>query len=108
MKDDFENQINRLKSKPIPACPGNLEANVLRRIRLETGTEQDAGLFSLLALLIPRANFAFFSLALVVLMSSVASMAATKAMATDRQTELNRAFGFNSISDSTIIEFDLD
>ena len=52
----FDDSLETLRRKPLPACPGNLEATVLQRIRLQK--ERDADIWFWLDSVLPKLSFA--------------------------------------------------
>ncbi len=98
MKEELDNKVEKIRMQPAPACPENIEINVLRKIRIVNATEPEETVVGWLTGLIPNTNFALTVLALVVAVSAVATAASTLAMESDRKTELNRALGFDTIT----------
>jgi hypothetical protein len=103
MKEELDNKIEEIRRRPAPACPENIEINVLRKIRIEKSTEPEDNVVGWLTGLIPNTNFSLTALALVVAVSTVATAASTLAMASDRKTELNRALGFDTITMTNVV-----
>lgn len=70
MKDeDLDKFLGAAKRTPIPACPGSLETNVLRRIRLSQ-QEAEGSFWDWLPALLPKPAIAAAMLAIVVTVSS--------------------------------------
>ena len=103
MKKDIEQQIDRLREEVIPPCPGNFEANVLRRIRLNEAPERAEGWLGWLDGCISRTGFVATAMTLVIVLSAVFTVLSTTPVPADRKAELNRAFGFNSITETPVI-----
>ncbi len=95
-QNDIERGIQALKGRRLPSCPGNLEANVLRRVRLSQD-EEVVDIFSWVAGLVPKTEFVATAMAMVVVTSSMVTFASAKMNAYDdfREAELSRAFGFD-------------
>lgn len=97
MPDPLDSFIHSLQQHPLPDCPASVPANVLRRIR----RAQDDAPGSFLAWLyqyMPQPGFIASALAFAILISAAVSFTSARAFAADRQSELQRALGFESIS----------
>ena len=103
---DFEERIWVLKDRGLPMCPRNLEANVLRSIRLiQDGNE--GNIWNWIGSLIPKSSFVMATLALVIATSSMATLAtAAFASKSNRNVEVRRALGFNFITETKLVELD--
>jgi hypothetical protein len=70
---EFERLIQAERRRPLPACPPNMEASVLRRIRQASGeADWSSGIQWLFGL--SRSGLALGSLALTVLLSTITSL----------------------------------
>ncbi len=76
MKDHmFDHLIRSERDRPLPQCPPNLESNVLRRVRLaQSESAAPAADLDWLLGLFPRRGVAFGALALVLFLSTSASV----------------------------------
>ena len=104
MKDEeTEKAIEVLKGKELPPCPGNLEANVLRRIRRSESDEENV--WSWLDLLIPKTPFIMAALTLAIFTSSAVTAVSVSLYAAEsnRKLELTHALGFETISSSNFL-----
>ena len=106
MKEDLDNIIGTLSDQTVPKCPDSLEANVLRRVRIEKAATREESILGWVSGLIPNTGFALSAIALVVAVSATATAASTLAMASDRKTELNRALGFDTITMTQVVTFE--
>ncbi len=78
MKDeDLDKFLGAAKDTPIPDCPGALEDNVLRRIRLSKQVTEGS-LWDWLPALLPKPVFAAAMLAVVVTVSSGITVVTTQ------------------------------
>lgn len=103
MKPDLEQQIDRLRGQAIPQCPGNFEANVLRRIRLSEAPGNAGGWLDWLDGSLHRIRFVAPAMTLVIILSAVFTTLSTTPASVDRKAELNRAFGFQSLTETPAI-----
>ncbi|MDP0501451.1 MAG: hypothetical protein Q7P63_15265 [Verrucomicrobiota bacterium JB022] len=104
MQDEFEQSVERLRSRPVPPCPAQLEANVLRRVRLEQ-SEQRADWWAWLSGLTSRPAYALGAFALGIGVSTAVTLFSVSSQA-DRQAELSRAFGFDALTQTHIVHLD--
>ena len=76
MKDQmFDHLIRSERDRPLPQCPPDLESNVLRRVRLaQSESDAPAADWDWLLGLLPRRDVAFGALALVLFLSTSASV----------------------------------
>lgn len=97
MKDHiFEELLRAERDRPLPVCPSNVEANVLRRIRLATNeSDSVVGLDWILGLL-PQKSFVFSALLATVVLSATSTMIveASSARVSERQTLAANALDF--------------
>jgi hypothetical protein len=104
MKDDnFEKAIRAIGEKRLPSCPGNMEANVFRRIRQIQSEEENV--WSWLELLIPKTTFIVTALVFAIFTSSLVTAVSVSSYAADsnRKLEVTRALGFETISSSNLL-----
>lgn len=73
----FEEIITAERNRSIPVCPTNLEANVLRRVRVDSGYAEEIGWVDWIFGLLPQKRVAFGFLTLSLLFSIVSTMVAT-------------------------------
>lgn len=66
-EDEFNILVERLRSTDLPNCPGNLEQNVLRRVR--TPKVEESSIWDLLASWLGRPAFVAVTLATVIVSS---------------------------------------
>lgn len=95
-------------SRTLPACPTNLEANVLRRIRLSTPTAEETNTLDWLLGLLPKGGLATGALALTALFSIGASVILTSsyASATETQSLAANALDFGVFQETHVFNFD--
>lgn len=96
MKDHiFEELLQVERDRPLPVCPANLEANVLRRIRLAANEDEVSVLDWMLGLL-PQKGVEFSVLTLAVLLTATSTMmiASNSALAADSQNLASNALDF--------------
>lgn len=109
MKDHiFEELLRAERDRPLPACPSNIEANVLRRIRLaERETDADSVLDWIFRLL-PQKGFAFsvFTAAVMLSVTSTMIVKASSAGATETQSLAVNALDFEVFNQTPF--FDLE
>ena len=104
MKDEeLEKTLQALKGKQLPPCPGNLEANVLRRVRNSESIKENV--WSWLDLLIPQKTFIMSAFALAIFTSSVVTAVSVSSYApeSNRRLEVTRALGFETINSSNLL-----
>lgn len=77
----FESSVARLRRRPLPEVPGDLEERVLRRIRL-VGREE-SGFWAWLGTSLPRPALAAPALALVVAVSALTVLVSAPPAAAD-------------------------
>lgn len=96
MKDHiFEELLRAERDRPLPVCPSNIEANVLRRIRLAANEDEVSALDWILGLL-PQKGFVFSVLTLAILLSASSTMmiVSNSALAADSQNLASNALDF--------------
>ncbi len=103
----FEDMVGRLSGQSPPSCPGNLEANVLRRIRLDEDS-RFRGVWSWLGELMPQTGFMASVLTIAVMISSMAAFLTTSAYAKkiEQQQLMSYAMDFNIIKDTHLVSLD--
>ena len=103
-EDNIERGLQALRGKKFPSCPGNLEANVLRRVRLAQ-QEESADVFSWIAGQVAKTGFVATSMAMVVVASCMVTFASAKIHADGdiRKAELSRAFGFDIMEPTELV-----
>jgi len=74
---EFENLIGAERDRCLPSCPANLEANVLRRVRLAACPAESLSTFGWIFGLLSRKTAGFGFAAGVVVLSVVVSVVAT-------------------------------
>lgn len=105
MKDDrFVEILESLRQKRLPACPGNLEANVLRRIRLQK--ERDADIWCWLDTLLSQLSFAAPIVAVAILASTLTTVVATSLQASEKQASASYALGFDTFTHPRMLDWD--
>lgn len=107
MKEEpFEKYIRRLKEKPLPSCPGATEANVLRRVRLSRVGDEN-GFWAWMGSLRPGSALMAAALGLVVLTTSIVTVASvsTQASRMERKLEANRALDLAVFTKAELIDF---
>lgn len=106
-ENEFERLIQAERRRPLPACPSNMEASVLRRIRQESG-ERDwvYGIQWLFGL--SRSGLALGSLALTVLLSTITGLVVTSvATPVQNPSELAReALDFQIFNEFQVLNLD--
>jgi hypothetical protein len=102
MPDSLDRSISQIQSRSRPTCPAALEANVLRRIRLKEA-QQTTPFLTWLCGLLPRPGVMVSALAFAMIVSVLVSFTTARALAADRQIELQRSFGFEPIKQADIL-----
>lgn len=105
-EEELDQRLAAVKEKRLPECPSNLEANVLRRVRLaESQLESD--FLSWIGALIPRTSFVMGALALVVATSSVVTYASTSSRMAEveRRTEVSQALDLGFVKSVELFDF---
>lgn len=74
-EDQFENQLSHLRHESIPDCPGDLEENVLRKVRDQRRRSQRLETQGLLVSML-KPNIGFAALALAVIASAATTTVA--------------------------------
>ncbi len=97
---DFNSSLHQLRTMPLPPCPGNLESNTLRRIRLAR-TPTSTNWATLLGWL-PRPAFAAATLSVIVISTLVTSAIALseEPNSDGRATVARAALGFDAFGGS--------
>jgi hypothetical protein len=95
-ENEIDSLIQRMTDAPLPDCPGSLESNVLRRIRV-AGDETSLSLFDWVLALIPRPGFVATAFALTIAMSFSITVFSNKTRLNIEQSEMvaSRALGFD-------------
>ena len=106
MNMNLDQHIGGFRNQPIPSCPDNLEANVLRKIRLAEANAKQQDVVGWLNGLIPQTGFALPTIILVIAVSATVTVASTMALTSNRKTELNRALGFDTITATQVVNLD--
>jgi hypothetical protein len=107
-KLSLDQLIRAETSRALPACPTNLEANVLRRIRLSTPESTETGMLDWLLGLVTQRSLAIGALALTALFSIGASAVLTSsyASATETQSLAANALDFGVFQETHVFNFD--
>lgn len=95
-KPDFDRLLGALRTHPIPDCPGNMEGNVLRRIRLAQPDRENS--WDAIFRWLPQPIFALGALAAVVALSLVTSTVTLNAQQTEHASSARVALGFDAFS----------
>jgi hypothetical protein len=106
-ENEFDSLIQRMRDVSIPECPGSLESNVLRRIRV-AGDETSVSLFDWVLALIPRPRFVATAFILTIAMSFSITVFSKKSRPDIGQSEMvaSRALGFDVFQSNDL--FDLN
>lgn len=106
-QEEFDDTIRALSSKNLPTSPSNLEANVLRRIRLAQA-DADDDLWSWISALVPKTSFVVSALALVIVTSSLVTAVSTSAytVGVERRLEASRALDFDFVQATELVSLD--
>ena len=106
-ENELDSLIQRMTDAPIPECPGSLESNVLRRIRI-AGDETSVSLFDWVLALIPSPRFVATAFILTIAMSFSITVYSNKSHLVIGQSEMvaSRALGFDVFQSNDF--FDLD
>ena len=105
-EEEFNRGVEVIKGKKLPDCPSNLEANVLRRVRLAK-SDIEVDFLSWIGSLIPKTAFVMGALALVIATSSIVTYASTSAHAAniERKIETDRALNLGFVKSTELLEF---
>lgn len=109
MKENkFEDCIRAQRDRALPSCPPNMEANVLRRVRLGAQNGDESGVLEWLFGLVPQKGLAFGVLTLTLFLSVISStfVISSSARATEAQSRATMALDFGVFQESPF--FDLD
>lgn len=109
MKDHiFEELLRAERARPLPVCPSNLEANVLRRIRLAASETESVSVLDWLFGLLPQKSLVLSALALAVMFSvtSTVVLEASSARAAKKQSLAVSALDFGVFDEAPF--FDLE
>lgn len=95
-ENEFDSLIQRYGETPVPECPGTLETNVLRRIRV-AGDEAGVTMLDWAVALVARPGFVLTALALTIAVSSSMTYFSSQSRPAVDQSELaaSRALGFD-------------
>lgn len=107
-KHTIDQLIHAERARELPTCPGNLEANVLRRIRLSRRDAVECGNANWLPGLLPCKGAVLGALALVLFLSTSASVfvATRHAEATSRVHLASNSLDFEVFEPTHILNFD--
>jgi hypothetical protein len=109
MKDEFvENIVRTERDRELPRCPTNLEAKVLRRVRLAAGEEYEISGFDWIFTFLPSKSMAFgvLALALILSISSTMVVAASSANAATAQDRAVTALDFGVFKETSFFNLD--
>jgi len=95
-ENEFDDLVGRLRRVALPPCPGSMEQNVLRRIRLSR-SEAESPLTWLLGWM-PRPSVALATMAVVTVSSLVTSTVALRAYEDERPAQARVALGFDAFT----------
>lgn len=106
--DTIDEVIHAEQARDLPACPVNLEDNVLRRVRLARGNPIASGGFDWLPGLLPGKAAVFTALVLVLSLSTSASVfvAARHAEAAASRHLASNSLGFEVFKQTHVLNFD--
>lgn len=108
MKDeDLDKFLGAAKGTPIPDCPGALEDNVLRRIRLSQ-QETEGSFWDWLPTLLPKPAFAAAILTVVVTVSSSITVVTTQRYVSSAQSRqlASTALDFDIFDSGDLLNLD--
>ena len=108
MKDqDFETLIEEVKHQPLPVCPGSVESNVLRRVRLAKH-EVESSSWAWMASLFLRPGFVAAALTLVAFVSSGLAVATVKSFVKNEQSRqiVSEQLDFGIFNQTDYINFE--
>ena len=94
---EFEELVGKLQRSPIPSSPGNLDQNVLRRIRLARAENRSTG--SWLSNWLPRPAFMLATITVVMGTSFATAAVLAQANQPSRADSARVALGFDSFAD---------
>lgn len=105
--DQLEDFIYQAKRATVPDCPGSVEQNVLRRIRLWR-SESGQSAWALLFRILPQPGVIAAGLAIVAIVSSGITILenSSEAAEQNRQDLAARALGFDIFQQDEILNFD--
>ena len=100
--------ISAEASRTLPACPSNMEANVLRRIRLSSSSDETTSTLDWLLGLAPGGGLATGALALTALFSIGYSAALASSYASTAETNSLAAVAldFDVFQETNVFNFD--
>lgn len=106
-KKNFEKLVEQIRDAPLPDCPGSLESNVLRRIRL-AADETTQSLFDWVLGLAPKPGFVFAAFAMTVAISLSNTIISNNLHADVAQSEqvASKALGFEVFQSKDLLNFD--
>lgn len=106
-EDPLEDFICKAKRAAVPGCPGSVEQNVLRRIRLSGPGSEQAG-WDLLFRILPQPSFIAAGLAIVAVVSSGVTILSHGSEPTDRKSQsiAASALDFNVFQQKELLLFD--
>ncbi|QYY36732.1 hypothetical protein [Ruficoccus sp. ZRK36] len=104
---ELDGIIAQMKQLPLPDCPGSLEANVLRRIRLSRA-DAERSLWAWFTELLPKPAFVAVALTMAVAVSAGVTAARTSnyTVAAQIQQRASSALDFGFLNHSEILNLD--
>ena len=109
MKDHiFEEILRAERDRPLPTCPSNLEANVLRRVRLAAGETEGVGGFDWVLGLLPQKGLVFGALTVTFFLSLTSTMlvASSSARAAESQNRAVAALDFGIFKETPFLDLE--
>lgn len=109
MKDHiFEELLRAERDRRLPSCPANLEANVLRRVRLAASLNEDLSVLGWLTTLFPMKALSVGFLATVVLLSVFSSTLVTSSSlrASETRNMAAASLDFGVFENTSILKFE--
>lgn len=109
MKDHiFDELLRAERDRPLPVCPSNLEANVLRRIRLAADDTDEVSVLDWMLGLLPQKGVVFSVLTLAVLLTATSTMMITPnhALAADSHSLAANALDFGVFKETPVLNLD--
>lgn len=104
--DQLENFIEQAKRSEVPNCPGSVQHNVLRRIRLAS-VESEQSAWDWLIRLLPQPGFVVGAIAMVAVVSSGITIFSTQFNAVQQDSHLLavRVLDFNVFQQTELFHF---
>ncbi|MDQ8209444.1 hypothetical protein QEH52_18105 [Coraliomargarita sp. SDUM461003] len=105
---EFENLIRAERSRSLPSCPANLEANVMRRLRMAESPAEDVSAFGWILALLPRkaASLGFVALVAVLSVFSSVQMTSTTLRAAETRDLAADSLDFGVFNKTSILNFE--